>query len=528
MNGLLVVVLLGLAILVAGVLSKQARVPLPIFAIVVGAVVGLIPGIADAVTIPPEILLTVFVPALLYWESLNTSLREIRRNWAVIASLSVGLVLATAGVVTLIGRAFGMTWTSALLLGAVLAPTDATAVGFVLRRLPRRIRTVLRTEGLINDGTALVLYGVAVSAAADGRGVSFGSVAVQFAYSYIAAVAIGVVVGFLAVLARLLIRGDRLLNSTISVLTPFAAFIVAEKIDVSGVVAVVTAGLLLSQIGPHVITASMRSQSFGFWQLTTFLLSSTLFVVIGVQAGIVFTNDGPSTMQATVIGIACACALIALRIAWVSVTPFTLRLTRQPGPIAPVTQRQRLPLSWAGFRGAVSLAAALSIPTTTAAGDPLLGRDVIISTTIAVILLTLVVLGPSMLGVIRYARYAGDDDERIEDLLAQRSTVEAALHDLPEASSRLHTRTEAVNDLRTRMEDLLAGIRRQQETQHDAEPRTATAEERALELALIPSQRTALFKLRRQRLIDDVILRRQQGRLDRNELRLRDETEDDQ
>lgn len=525
MNGLLVVVILGSAILVAGILAKQARLPSPVVAIAVGAIIGLVPAVSEIVVIPPQILLTVFVPALLYWESLNTSLREIRRNWLAIFSLAVGLVLATAGIVAVIAHAFELTWPSSLLLGAVLAPTDATAVAFVLRRLPRRLRAVLRVESLINDGTALVLYGVAIAAIAGSASFSVGTIAVDFVYSYLAAIVIGIVVGLLAVLARLTIRGDRLLNSTISVVTPFVGFFIAEQVHVSGVVAVVTTGLLLSQIGPHVITASMRSQSFGFWQLTTFLLSSTLFVLIGIQTAVAFDKSSTSAMTGVVVGLACAGALIVLRVLWVSLTPFSRRGRVGRQRAQPVTIRQRLPLGWAGFRGAVSLAAALSIPVGGADAIPAADRDTIIGATIAVILVNLVVLGPTFPGIIRAARFPRDDTERQEDLLAQKTTVEAALDALPGAAKELGTRPEAYNDLESRMHQVLAGIRRQQDAPAARDSGTALDEEHALELSVIPAQRRALFALRRRRVIDDVILRRQQSRLDRNELRLSDEAD---
>jgi monovalent cation/hydrogen antiporter len=518
MHDLTVVVCVGLAILLAGMTARWSKVPMPLLTVAAGALIGFLPA-ADSADIPPELLLAVFVPALLYWDSLNTSLREIRRNWLIIASLAVGLVLVTAGVVTVIGLAFGLPWPVALILGAVLSPTDATATETVVRLLPRRFRAVLRAESLINDGTALVLYGVAVGSAVGTAPLNLPQVAGEFLMSYAVAILVGLVVGAAAYGARLLIRGDRLLNSSVSLITPLVAFLLAQTLHVSGVVAVVTAGLLLSQVGPHIITASMRAQSYGFWQLATFLLNGSLFLVIGFHLTASFTAGSAAVWRGAVEGVCCFVAAAVLRLLWTSATPFSLpgvggrraRASRERVPL-----RQRGPLSWAGYRGAVSLAAVLAVPQAALSGDV---RSELIAATLAVILLGLAVQGSTMPAVIRFARYPTNTTERHETRLAQRATLNAALRELPSVAAQQHAGERAQQVVRARLTDLRNAVGARPQIPAGSAP---IDQERSLELALIPAQRAALFDLRRRGHIDDDVLRLVQAQLDANELRLQD------
>ena len=281
MEGLELVVVIGATLVFGGAIAGRIRVPTSLVLLVLGAVIGFLPFLAD-VELEPEVVLLLFLPALLYWESLNTSLREIKRNLRVILLQGIVLVIITAGVVAWVGQALGLPWPIALALGAILAPTDATAVAAVAGRLPRRALTTLRAESLINDGTALVIYAIAVGAAVSGTAIDLGGAALQFTASYVFGILIGLAVAAVIIVVRRIIT-ERLVTSTLSVLTPFLAYLPAEAFDVSGVVAVVVCGLTLSWFAPRIITASQRSQSFGFWQVTTYILNGALFVLIGFE-----------------------------------------------------------------------------------------------------------------------------------------------------------------------------------------------------------------------------------------------------
>src|SRR3954470_7171881 len=193
MQALEVVVLDGVLVLLGGVGARWLHLPAPLVQLGLGVGVGFVPGVG-IVVLPPEVVLFLFLPALLYWEAINTSLREARANLRVIALSSVVLVLLTAGTVAVVAHALGLDWPMAFVLGAVLAPTDATAVAAVAGRLPRRQATTLRAESLVNDGTALVLYGVAVGVAIGQLQVGAGGVAWRLVASYAGGIAIGLVV----------------------------------------------------------------------------------------------------------------------------------------------------------------------------------------------------------------------------------------------------------------------------------------------------------------------------------------------
>ena len=529
MEGLVLVVVLGATILGGGMLAQRIRVPAPLILLVIGAGLSFVPTF-DGVALPPELVLLLFLPALLYWESLNTSLREIRDNLRVIVLLAVGLVFVTAFAIAWLASSIGLPWAMALALGAILSPTDATAVAAVVGRLPRRQGTILRAESLLNDGTALVLYAVAVGAATAGASITFVGLSAQFLFAYGVGILIGLAMGFVAYGVRKLLRGDRLLSGTLSMLTPFVAYLPAELLGASGVVAVVVCGLVMSQVGPRIITAAARAQTFGFWQLASYVLNGSLFVLIGLELKPVLTGLGAAWPSALAFGLVCAVAVMAVRLLWGVTTPYLIRLIdRRP------VQRQRrvgfrarLPLSWAGFRGAVSLAAALALPEETSNGDPLPGRDLVIAVTFVVILFTLVVQGLSMPAIVRWARFPPDPRELDEEILAEQAMLRAAIHALPSEAERLGTTQPIVDSLRVYYEERLRLIHRE-----DGRPELAGRDEsdadqdEGLRLALIPSKRAALFDLRKSRRIDDVILRRMQARIDLEELRLSAPPEDD-
>src|ERR671926_761267 len=218
-RGLEIIVVVGLLVLLGGVLAPRVRLPAPLVQLLLGVAVGFVPGLGD-VEMPPEVVLFLFLPALLYWESLNTSLREARANMRVIFLSAVVLVLVTTATVAVVAHALGLSWPMAWVLGAVLAPTDATAVAAVAGRLPRRQATMVRAESLINDGTALAVYGVAVGIAVGTLEIGPGGVALRLAWSYVGGIAVGLVVAGLAVLGPRRLHDERL-EEVVGLLAPF-------------------------------------------------------------------------------------------------------------------------------------------------------------------------------------------------------------------------------------------------------------------------------------------------------------------
>jgi CPA1 family monovalent cation:H+ antiporter len=516
-SALQVVVLLGFAVWALTLLARRLRVAAPIVLLLGGVPLAFVPWLAD-VRLEPGVVLFLFLPALLYAESLDTSLREIRANFRIIMLGAIGLVIATAAVVAVVGHALGLPWPVAWILGAVLAPTDATAVSAIGGRMPRRTLTTLRAESLINDGTALVILAVAIEAATGHAPIGPLGIAWRFVFSYAGGAAAGLAVGWLSLQARRRVH-DVLMASTVSVLTPFLAFLLAEQIHASGVVAVVVAGIFITQAGSLVITAQDRIRSRAFWQITTFLLNGTLFVLVGLAlrgavSGLTSYSITAAVRDALLVGL----AVIGTRVLWFNIMPYVIRaLDRRPQQrLRRIGFRQRQTGAWAGFRGAVSLAAALSVPASVR------GRDLIVVIAFGVILMTLV-QGLTLPAVLRWAHFPGDGVEK-EQALAERQAVDAALRLLPTAASRLAVDDEIAQLVRAELDERhaeLSGSPSAAPSNGAAGDSTPRREQyRRLHQALVAEKRATVVRLRNERKIDDIVLRRVEALLDSEELRL--------
>ncbi|MBV9318881.1 MAG: Na+/H+ antiporter, partial [Mycobacterium sp.] len=486
---------------------------------------GLIPRFGET-RLDGQIVLLLFLPAILYWESMNTSFREIRANLRVIVMVSVGLVIATAVAVSWTARALGMESHSAAVLGAVLSPTDAAAVAGLAKRLPRRTLTVLRAESIINDGTALVLFGVTIAVATGAPAIGPAALVGRFVGSYLGGIAAGLLVA--AVVTQLRRRLDAPLEEgALSLLTPFAAFLLAETIHCSGVVAVLVAALVLTYVGPRVIRARSRLQSFAFWDISTFLINGSLWVFVGVQLphavrGIYDVHGGLG--HAAWLALAVTGVVIATRIAWTEMTTVLLRTVdrRAVQRSRRVAWRQRTVSSWVGFRGAVSLAAALAVPMTTRSGAAFPDRNLIIFVVSVVILVTVLVQGSTLPVVVRWARMP-DDVGRAEELrLARIRSAEAALVALPLVAGELGVGQELLHRLQKEYEEHAALVTANGDaaTNNDAAERNDLV--RRIRLGVLEHKRRAVTDLRDQNRIDDIVLREVQQVMDLEEVRLLD------
>src|SRR4051794_3199969 len=319
------IVALGAVILAGELVARRTRLPPPVLQLLGGVALGFVPAFRD-IQLPPEAVLLVFLPMLLYWESLTTSLREIRRNLRGIVLLSTVLVIVTAAAVAATANALGLAWGAAWVLGAALAPTDATAVGVMAGSLPRRNVTILRAESLVNDGTALVLYAVAVTAIVENTQPGALEVVGLFAVSYAGGLVAGIVVGWLGWQARKRLDDPMQQNLTI-LLLPFTAYLIAELLHASGVLAVVACGLIMSQVGPRVGRPLGRQQTTAFWSLATSVLNAALFVLIGVelQAAVRGLTSVALARGLLAVGIV-AVTLVLVRLVWLFTTIYLIRL----------------------------------------------------------------------------------------------------------------------------------------------------------------------------------------------------------
>lgn len=520
MFGLVVVVTLVATVVGGTILGKRYRVGPPVLLILLGGMLGLIPRFGET-QLDGEIVLLLFLPAILYWESMNTSFREIRANLRVIVLVSIGLVVATAVAVSWTARSLGMEPHAASVLGAVLSPTDAAAVAGLAKKLPRRPLTVLRAESIINDGTALVLFAVTVAVATGSPAIGPIDLVGRFVGSYLGGIAAGLLVGAAVTLLRRRIDAP-LEEGALSVLTPFAAFLLAQTFHCSGVVAVLVSALVLSYVGPRVIGARSRLQAYAFWDMATFLINGSLWVFVGVQIpgavhGIVNVGDG--LRHATVLALAVTGVVVVTRIAWSEITTVLIRTLdrRAVQRTRRVGWRQRAVSSWSGFRGAVSLAAALAVPLTTHAGNPFPDRNLIIYVVSFVILVTVLVQGSTLPAVVRWARMPEDTAHAEELHLARTRAAEAALEALPGVADELNVSPDLVGRLLKEYQDQ-AELVAVADRPNDATQRDHVV--RRVHLGILEHKRRAVTELRDRNEIDDIVLREVQAEMDLEEVQL--------
>ncbi|WP_433357464.1 Na+/H+ antiporter [Micromonospora saelicesensis] len=517
MEALILIVVLGVTVLVGTTLGGRYRVAPPVLLIALGVLLGLTPPLSE-VTLEPDLVLLIFLPAILYRESLTISLREIRANLPVIGLLAVVLVVLTMVTVSFVAQALGVNPAAAWVLGAVLAPTDAAAVTGLAKRLPRKLLTTLHAESLINDGTALVVFAVAVGLLSHSDKPGVLGIGEEFVGASVGGVVAGLLVGAAVVLIRKRLD-DPLREGALSVLTPFGAFLLADAVHASGVLAVVVAGLVLAYAGPRVIRARSRVLAYAFWDLSTFLINGGLFVLLGTQIPrSVRSITSTSPERALLIVLVVTVVVIGTRLLFVYLTAQSARLRRRrimdpsQGPSA---WRVGTVAGWSGFRGAVSLAAALAVPTVMVNGQPVVERDLIIFVTALVIVLIMLLQGTTLPLVVRWAGLSGDPERVDEARNARRRATEVGLAALPQVAAEIGAQDESVRRLeaeyRRHLEDL-------------DESGGNTAEERRLErrlrLGVLAHKRREVTRLRDNREIDDLVLQELQSALDNEEIRL--------
>ena len=524
------IVLLDLLVAVVGLLllASWTRVPYPILLVLGGLGIGFVPGV-PTVELEPDLVLLIFLPPLLYSAAFFSSLRDLRANVRPISLLAIGLVLATTLSVAAVAHVVvdGLSWPAAFVLGAILSPTDPVAATAIAGRLgvPRRIVTIVEGESLINDGTALVVYRFSVAAVLSGS-FSLWQAGLQFLLSAIGGVAVGLVAGVVVAAVRRRLDNP-LVEITISLVTAYLAYLPAEALGVSGVLAAVTVGIFLGWRATELTIPSTRIRAYSMWEILVFLLNSTLFVLIGLQLRpLVERLSGEPYQRLAVYALAVVLTVIVTRMVWMfAFTYGPRRLSRRlrerdPDPPWQLT----FTLGWTGMRGAVSLAAALALPQTLGTGEPFPARDLIVFLTFSVILVTLVVQGLTLPPLIRALRLEHDDSDEREELEARRQSAEAALDRIDELVKEdwvregTAERLRGLYDYRRRRYAARAG-----ESDGDADPidyEERTAAFSRLRTELLRAEREALLRLRNERRISDIVLRRIERDLDLEESRL--------
>lgn len=519
---ILLVLLLAIAGLAA--LAHVLRLPYPITLVVGGLVVGLLPGIPE-VRLAPELVLLLFLPPLLYAAAFFSSLRELRANLGPISLLSIGLVIVTTlGVAAVAHFAVGLPWAVAFVLGAVVSPTDAVAPTQIVRRLgvPRRIVTVIEGENLTNDWTALVVYRFAVGAVVGGA-FSLPQAGLEFLLTGVGGLMIGLAVGWLVAQARRRID-DPPTEMAISLLTAYAAYIPAEELGVSGVIAAVTVGVFLGWRTPYLVTPSTRLQLYSVWEMLQFMLNAVLFVLVGFQVpAILGALEGERALELAGQAALIAGAVILVRIAWVfiamSVPGGAQGCLCARGDAQPPRSHVAI-VAWSGMRGAVALAAALAIPLTVAGGEPFPYRDLVIFLAFATILVTLVAQGLTLPWLIRALGVRAGDHEAQEELAARVRAADAALERIDALAGADWTYEETIDRVRSAFDYRRRRFAARVDGDGAEDYEHRSSQYVRLMREAIDAQRAALLDLRDEGRIGDEVRRRVERELDLEESRL--------
>lgn len=520
-------IIIGLLLVVAAIslAAEKLRVPYPILLTIVGLGIGwlsqYVPGL-PTVRLAPDYVFLFFLPPLLYYAGVHTTWRDFQQNIRPITQLAVGLVVITTVIVALVARALipEMPWAAAVALGAIISPPDAIAATAIAQRLSvhRRIVTILEGESLINDATALVLYKLAIAAAAMSGQFAVGELTWKFPLIALGGIGIGLGAAWLTLQVRRRVQLESV-EGTVALLTPYVAFLPAEWLHCSGVLAAVSAGVYMSRQSPRFLTPRSRLRDSAVWETLVFLLNGLVFVLIGLQLPEVIgylkiqQRNWPTllTWAAIVSGVT-----IAVRLVWIYPMAYLPRKLipaigrRDPMPSAGTL----LVIGWAGMRGIVTLAAAMALPET----FPF--RNEIIFLSFCVILATLVLQGLTLPGLIRLLGIGADDSTIKEEREARLEATHAALARLETISFTEEFPPEVSRRIRESYNERLTALNRTRQLNgEDVDSCPMETLRRVHQEVLIAERRMVTF-LRDQNVIGDEVLRRLMEEIDLEEAKL--------
>ncbi|MES2304336.1 MAG: Na+/H+ antiporter [Gemmatimonadota bacterium] len=515
-----VMLALGFAAVVILVTSLARRLPVPTPILQVGA--GLLVGLLSSEEIPtlePNLVFFVFLPPVLWAAAYFTSLREFKQNLRPIGLLAIGLVLTTTAIVAVVGHALlpGVPWAVALALGAIVSPPDAVAAEAIIKRLPvpRKVLVILEGESLVNDASALVLYRTAVVAAMTGH-FSMGEAVVRFFIDAAVGVTVGLMVSWLVVaIARR--SSDEVALSLLSLVAPYAAWMSAELLHVSAVLACVAGGIYARQHFSNVISPLARLQNRAVWDVLVFVMNALIFVLLGASFGGLITTTAATTLRHVgLIALGVSLIVILVRLVWVPIATWLPRwLSREIRESEPAPRPGAVGLvAWTSMRGIVSLASALALPVALNDGTPFPYRTEILLITMVVILVTLVVQGLTLAPLIRRLRFPIDPTPHIEERHARREALRDGVERLEDLADEPWVVVEEVERLREEY---------RRRTAFDlacADEEKGAASRRRLRAELLRAERRAMIRLRDEGAISDEVLHELERELDVEALRI--------
>jgi CPA1 family monovalent cation:H+ antiporter len=517
---LILICLLAVAFL--AIAARRWQLPFPILLTLGGVVLALIPGL-PRIQLEPNLVFDLFLPPLIYPAAVWTSWRDFRSNLRPILWLAIGLVLATMTVTAFVFHYLtGLPLAVGFVFGAIISPPDAVAVLAVTQqlRVPRRVVVIIEGESLANDATSFISFRFAVAAVLTGT-FSLGRAAADFLLVAAGGIVVGVVVGWLVTqLQRRL--DDPPVQTMFSLLTPYVAYFTGEQLHVSGILAVVIAGMYYGWRAPAVLSGRMRLQALPVWEMVLFALNGVLFMLIGLQLpDVVRSMPAGSAWAFAKLTLLVLGTLVLVRFAWMfGATCIPRVLGLNLGRRDQTSWQHTTLLAWTGMRGADSLAGALAIPLVAANGQPFPGRDLILLLTFAVIFVTLLLQGPTISPLIKWLRVVDDGVTEREEHGARLKANEAALARLDAIQVSSRARPEAIQRLRAEYLDRIEQLRNGAPTSEGANYLFLPDFE-ALAREALETERETVLKLRNEEEINDNALRHIQRDIDLAEARLR-------
>jgi monovalent cation/hydrogen antiporter len=516
---LILVCLVAVALLT--IVARKLQVPYPIPLTISGVVLALVPGL-PTIQLDPELVFNVFLPPLIYPAAVFTSWRDFRKNLRPILLLATILVLITmAATAFLLHSVAGLPLAVGFVFSALISPPDAVAALSVTQnlRVPRKIIVILEGESLVNDATSFIAFRFAVAAVMTGT-FSLSQASLRFVFVAAGGICVGLAVGWVATQVQKRLD-DPPVQTMLSLLTPYVAFFSSQRLHVSGILAVVIAGMYYGWRAPQILSGRMRLQALPVWEMVLFILNGLLFMLIGLQLPQVVHTLAPGpAFHVTKLAVLVLFVIVLVRFSWMFAATYLPRFFSRT-----FRRKNRIPwqhtalIAWTGMRGADSLAGALAIPFLLPTGEPFPGRNLILLLTFCVIFGTLVLQGLTLTPLVRWLGVMDDHVTEREETLARLKANEAALARLEAVESLHSARPKTVERLRSEYLDRIQQLRAEGPTDKSVR-RLFSRDFEELAREALETERETVIELRNEETINDQALRRIQRDIDLAEARL--------
>ncbi|HEY4061892.1 MAG TPA: Na+/H+ antiporter [Puia sp.] len=527
-DNLLLIISLLFVVSMLAMLSDKLRISYPIFLVIAGLLISLVPGIPD-ITLEPDMVFVIFLPPLLYAAAWNTPWHSFWKFRRPISLLGFGLVIFTAIAVAIAAHLMipGCSLALGFLIGGIVSPPDAIAATSVLQNLkiPKRVVTVLEGESLVNDAASLIVFRFAIVAVLTGKFV-FWKAGVDFGLVVVMGIVTGLAIGHIVYAIHRWLPTTPSIDTAFTLISPYLMYITAEHFHYSGVLAVVSGGLFVSYRSPEIFSYSSRLQTTSVWNVLIFLLNGVVFILIGLQLPFVIRGLGEYSLQSAILyGVIISMIAIIVRLVWVFPAAFLPRMCS-----ARIRKREVNPgvksiflIGWSGMRGVVSLASALAIPLTLTGGATFPHRNLILFITFIIILITLVLQGLSLPFVIRWLRLEVTDNEEDQQLSIRLRLAGVVLDHITAEYGQEAATIEAFTRLKARYERMIEITHQKLEKHQDGKEVVPAflPRYRKLLLELVKVQRQELSYMRRDNEYPDELLRNKEYELDLEEARFR-------